>query len=67
MIPVHVASTDTGSKCCRCGAAIRAGQEYAIVPWPNGGGFDHRHVECPAPPDNTGPRVVQQPRNRRNA
>lgn len=46
---VLVAPRDLG-KCCKCSGAIRAGAEYAIEPWPNGGGFDHLHVECPAPP-----------------
>lgn len=56
-LPVYVARADTGH-CCRCGAVIKQGQEFAVEAW--SGGFDHMHVECPAPADNTGPRVIQQ-------
>jgi hypothetical protein len=58
---VYTAASDTGTKCCRCRGAIRAGQEFSIEPWPSGGGFDHLHVECPnlEPMQHPERRVVQ--------
>lgn len=61
-LQVRVSETDTRTKCSKCSGQIRAGQEFFIEPWPNKGGFDHYHYECPPLADNTGPRVVQQPR-----
>lgn len=60
-LQIHTAQRDTGTKCCRCRAAIRAGEEFAIEPWPSGGGFDHLHVECPKlePMQNPERRVIQ--------
>lgn len=55
---IHVAHSDTGTRCCECGGGIKAGQEFYIEPWGNAQGFNHQHYECPKA-DNTGPRVVQ--------
>lgn len=68
-LPVHVAAFDTGTRCEKCRGKIRAGQEFGIEQWPNRGGFDHYHVECPEAPGDPDPgsRVVQghdRPRRR---
>lgn len=56
---VVVAAMDTGTRCERCRASIRQGEEFAIEPRWNG--FDHIHVECPVTEHSPDParRVVQ--------
>lgn len=57
---IYVASRDSG-KCCACRGAIRAGEEFYVEPFPNGGGFTQRHYECPdtKPMQNPERRVTQ--------
>lgn len=62
-LEIRTAKLD-GAKCSKCRTLIKAGQEFVIEPWPNRGGFDHYHYECPPLADNTGPRVTQKPRQR---
>lgn len=59
-LSVYIARCDTGTRCCKCGGAIREGQEYATDRWTNGGGFDHLHVECPTLADNSGQATTTQ-------
>lgn len=48
-------------RCADCLGVVRPGHEYWIEHWPNQGGFDYHHFECPEPQRSADPsrRVVQ--------
>lgn len=56
-------------RCCDCLGVVRPGHEYWIEQWPNSGGFDYHHYECPKLDPMTSPerRVVQGRPTRRQA
>jgi hypothetical protein len=57
-------------RCADCTGTVRPGHEFWIEQWPNQGGFDYHHFECPTIARSPDPsrRVVQghdNPRRRR--